>query len=125
MLKLTWRLKFASPGIAMKAEELTALGNAIYEEQIRHLMEPVVRETTVLIEVNSGEWEISGEGAMERLLQRCPHPALFAKGLAPDGPAAQSMGWGYTYGSFPGPMRELVQELTAEYGITPTGQQPC
>ena len=109
----------------MKAEELSALGNAIYEAQIRHLVEPVAQGTTVLIEVNSGEWEISGEGAVERLLQRCPNPALFAKWLAPDGQAAQSLGWGYTYGGFPGPMHELVQELIAEYGITPTGRQPC
>ena len=109
----------------MKAEELGALGNAIYEEQIRPLVEPVARETTVLIEVNSGEWEISAEGAMERLLQRCPNPALFAKWLAPDEQVAQYMGWGATYGSLPGQMHELVQELIAEYGITPTAQPPC
>ena len=118
-VELVWGGKQSPPEVMpMKAEELNALGNAIYEEQVRHLVEPVAQETTVLIEVNSGEWEISAEGAMERLLQRCPHPALFAKWLAPDGQAVQAMGWGYTYSGFPGPMHELEQELIAEYGIT-------
>ena len=125
-VELVWGGQQSPPEVMpMKAQELDKLGNAIYEEQIRHLVEPVVKETTVLIEVNSGEWEISAEGAMERLLQRCPNPALFAKWLAPDEQVAQYMGWGATYGSFPGPMPELVQELIAEYGITPTAQPPC
>ena len=125
-VELVWGGQQSSPEVMpMKAQELDKLGNAIYEERIRHLVEPVVKETTVLIEVNSGEWEISAEGAMERLLQRCPNPALFAKWLAPDEQVAQYMGWGATYGSFPGPMHELVQELIAEFGVTPTAQPPC
>ena len=108
----------AEPVIPMNAEEVGKLGNAIYEEKIRPLVEPVAKETTVLIDVHSGDWEISAEGAMERLLQRCPNPMLFAKWLAPDTQTTQSLGWGYTYGSFPGPMNELVQELIAEYGVT-------
>ena len=56
----------------MTPEEVGKLGNAIYEEKIRHLIEPVEHGVMVRIDVNSGEWEVADGSPGDKLRER-PH----------------------------------------------------
>ena len=56
------------------ADDVAAAGRAIYNEKIRHLVEPAEKATMVLIDVNSGDYEISGDDAKALVTLQKRHP---------------------------------------------------
>ncbi|MDE2823048.1 MAG: hypothetical protein OXK79_06040 [Chloroflexota bacterium] len=59
--------------------EVTALGEAIYEERIRTLVGPVAKGTFVVIDVESGDYEVDARDvtATRRLLKRRPDAVTY------------------------------------------------
>ena len=75
-------------------DEVCDRGEKIYEEQIKHLVEPREKGKFIVIDIESGDYEIDEEEleASERLKQRRPDSIRF---LARVGcKAAYHMGWG-------------------------------
>lgn len=68
----------------MTSEEAGILADAIYEEKIRHRIEPVECAVSVLIEVHSGDWAVLEEdGAGDKLRERHPNGRFFGKWVPP------------------------------------------
>ena len=61
-------------GRTYRPGEVTALGEAIYREQVRSLVEPIERGTFVVIDVETGDYEVDPKdaAATRRLLKRRP-----------------------------------------------------
>ena len=59
--------------------EVTALGEAIYEKQIRTRIGPVEKGTFVVIDVESGDYEVDARDATatRRLLKRRPDAVTY------------------------------------------------
>ena len=75
-------------------DEVCDRGEKIYEEQIKHLVEPREKGKFIVIDIESGDYEIDQEEleASERLKQRRPDSIRF---LARVGcKVAYHMGWG-------------------------------
>ena len=62
-----------------KPQEIIDLGEKIYEEQIRDKVEPHLKGMMVVIDVNSGDYEIDVEDAKAslRLLKRRPDAVIY------------------------------------------------
>ena len=60
--------------------EITALGEAIYRDRIRGLVEPMEKGKFVVIDVESGDYEIASEDitAVLRLRERRPNAVTYA-----------------------------------------------
>ena len=60
--------------------EVVDLGKAIYKEKIKHLVEPAENGKFVVIDVESGDYEIDEQiiPALTRLRERHPHAAAYA-----------------------------------------------
>ena len=60
--------------------EVTARGDAIYREQIQPRLEPMPKGTFVVIDIESGDYEIDGRdaAATRRLLERRPSAVTHA-----------------------------------------------
>ena len=68
----------------MTPQESAAIGNAIYQEKIRHLIEPVERAVSVMIDVHSGDWAVLDDvDAGKKLRERRPNGRFFSKRVAP------------------------------------------
>ena len=66
-----------------EGKDTAAIGRAIYEEKIRHLVEPAEGLGLVVIDVDSGDYEFgdAADAAMvERLLARHPDASLGTSG---------------------------------------------
>ena len=66
-------------GRAYKPGEITALGEAIYQEQLRSRIGPVEKGTFVVIDVETGDYEIDARDATatRRLLKRRPDAVTY------------------------------------------------
>ena len=73
-------------------KEAAAAGRAIYNEKIRHKVEPTEKGKVVVIDVNSGDWEIDADDAtaLFRLLERRPDAFTWAERVGY--PAVYNMG---------------------------------
>ena len=67
----------------MTPEEVGKLANAIYEEKIRHQIEPVEHGVMVRIDVNSGEWEVADGSPGDKLRERRPNARIFNMWVSP------------------------------------------
>ena len=67
----------------MTPEEVGKLANAIYEEKIRHLIEPVERAVSVAIDVHSGNWAVLEDEVVDNLWELWPNARIFLKWVAP------------------------------------------
>lgn len=63
-----------------KPGEVTELGKAIYKEKIKHLVEPAEKGKFIVIDVESGDYEIDEEHipASARLRARRPNAVTYA-----------------------------------------------
>ncbi len=77
-------------------------GEQIYEEQIKHLVEPRENGKFIVINIESGDYEIDEEDidASQRLKARRPDSVRF--GARVGCKAAYRMGWRGTYGRVEG-----------------------
>ena len=75
-----------------RSKETGARGEAIYREQIRHLVEPAETGKFVVIDVESGDYEIDAEAlaASTRLRERRPNAVSY--GIRVGSGAAYSLG---------------------------------
>ena len=90
-------------------------GRAIYNEKIRHLVEPVKNPTMVLIDVNSGDYEISGDDAraLATLKARHPDAVVWAELVGyPETPPMDLRRPRYVH---PDDLAELVEIIEREY----------
>ena len=64
-----------------KSDEIATAGRAIYDEKVPHLVEPTKKGVTVYIDVNSGDYEISGDdvNALAMLRKRQPDARIWAE----------------------------------------------
>ena len=67
----------------MTSEEVGKLANAIYEEKIRHQIEPVECAVSVAIDVHSGNWAVLEGEVVGNLWERWPNARIFLKRVAP------------------------------------------
>jgi 2,3-bisphosphoglycerate-independent phosphoglycerate mutase len=74
--------------------EITGLGETIYQERIKHLVEPTEKGKFLVIDVESGDYEIDSNDATasRRLLERRPDAVIY--GLRVGYRAAYSLGGG-------------------------------
>lgn len=63
----------------MKTDEVVRRGRAIYERAIRHLIEDEHDGDFVVVDVNTGAWEVDRDdvAASERALARNPEAVLY------------------------------------------------
>lgn len=75
-----------------RSKETGARGEAIYREKIRHLVEPAETGKFVVIDVESGDYEIDAEAlaASTRLRERRPNAVSY--GIRVGSGAAYSLG---------------------------------
>ena len=61
-------------------DEINAIGEVIYEERIRHLVEETENGKIVVVDVKSGDWEMDWDDwtASQRLRERQPKALTFA-----------------------------------------------
>ena len=97
-----------------KSTDVAAAGRAIYNEKIRHLVEPAKKPTMVLIDVNSGDYEISGDDAtaLATLKARHPDAQVWAQlvGYPEEPPSGLA-----PYSIDPDDLAELVEIIEREY----------
>ena len=81
-------------------DEVCDRGEQIYEEQIKPLVEPQENGKFVVIDVESGDYEIANElpDASQRLRERQPDCVGFGARIGCE--SAFHMGWRGTYGPF-------------------------
>ena len=88
------------PAEGYTIDEVCDRGEQIYEEQIKPLVEPQENGKFIVIDIESGDYEIDDEeiDASQRLKERRPNSIRF---LARVGcKAAYHLGWRGTYGPF-------------------------
>ena len=97
-----------------KSDEIAAAGRAIYNEKVRHLVEPTKKGVTVYIDVNSGDFEISDNdaNALATLQKRHPDAQIWVKLVGyperpPGGLAA--------YNIHPDDLAEIAEAIEREY----------
>ena len=68
------------PPKGYKTGEVSDLGEAIYEEKIKHLVEPTEKGKFIVIDVESGDYEIDAQilPAFDRLRERRPQAVSYA-----------------------------------------------
>ena len=101
--------------MTVSADDIAAAGRAIYNEKIRHLVEPTKKATMVLIDVNSGDYEIGGHGAtaLATLKERHPDAVVWAELVGyPDLPPIDLKRPRYVD---PDDLAELVEIIKQEY----------
>lgn len=77
----------------MTPQESSDRGNAIYEKNIRHQLEPVEHAVSVMIDVHSGDWVVLDDDAAaagDKLRKRRPNGRFLLKRVAPP-PQVQEM----------------------------------
>ena len=81
---------------------LGEVGKEIYREQIKHLVEPRENGRFIVIDIESGDYEIDGEHltASRRLWERRPDSVRFGARIGY--PSAYRIGWRGTYGLIEG-----------------------
>ena len=67
--------------MAVRSEDVAAVGRSIYNEKIRHKVEPTEKGKLVVIDVNSGDYEIDVNEAEAwlRLTQRHPEAVAWVE----------------------------------------------
>ena len=77
--------------------EVVDLGKAIYQEKIKHLVEPAENGKFVVIDVESGDYEIDEQviPALDRLRERQPHAVTCAGKVG--FPTAYKLGGGFRF----------------------------
>ena len=88
--------------MAVRKENAATIGKTIYNERIRNKVEPIEQGKVVVIDVNSGDYEIDHDdaAALFRLLKRRPEAFTWAERVG--SPAVHNMGFQLT-----GPNTEL------------------
>lgn len=73
-------------------EEVAARGEAIYEQEIRHKVEGQSQGMYLVLDIESGEYEIDQDdlAATKRVMAKCPDAVLY--GLRIGYPAAYRLG---------------------------------
>ena len=86
--------------MAVQRDDVAAVGRAIYDEKIRHKVEPAEKGKVVVIDVNSSDYEIDVDDAVAlfRLLERRPDAITWAERIGH--PTMYSMGFRGTYPHF-------------------------
>lgn len=100
--------------MAAKSAGIVAAGRAIYNEKIRHLVEPTKKPTMVLIDVNSGDYEISGEDATALATLKARHPDAVVWAELVGYPETPPSGLA-PYSIDPDALAELVEIIEREY----------
>ena len=67
--------------MAVRRDDVATVGRAIYDEKIRHKVEPAEKGKVVVIDVNSSDYEIDVDdaAALFRLLERQPDAITWAE----------------------------------------------
>ena len=75
-------------------DEVCERGRRIYEEQIKHLVEPQENGKFIVIDIESGDYEIDEEhpAASQRMRERRPRSVRYAGRIGED--ATYHIGWG-------------------------------
>lgn len=75
-------------------EEIARRGRAIYEREIRHEVEPTQAGRFLVVDVESGDYEVADEDlvASERLLERRPGALLYGQPVGAPGTASARIG---------------------------------
>ena len=75
-------------------DEVCERGRGIYEEQIKHLVEPQENGKFIVIDIESGDYEIDEEhpAASQRMRERRPRSVRYAGRIGED--ATYHIGWG-------------------------------
>ena len=75
-------------------EQIGALGKKIYQEQIKELVEPQENGKFVVIDIESGDYEIDAKHliASQRLREKRPNSVRYAGRIGY--PSAYRIGWG-------------------------------
>ena len=75
-------------------DEVCDRGRRIYEEQIKHLVEPQENGKFIIIDIESGDYEIDEEhpAASGRMHERRPRSVRYAGRIGED--ATYHIGWG-------------------------------
>ena len=75
-------------------DEVCDRGERIYEEQIKHLVEPQENGKFIVIDIESGDYEIDEEhtAASRRMRERRPQSVRYAGRIGED--ATYHIGWG-------------------------------
>ncbi len=83
-------------------DEIGDLADKIYDEQIKHLVEPQEIGKFIVIDVESGDYEIGEDSLVvgDRLRARRPNAVGFLTRVGPD--TAFHIGWGGSSIRFPG-----------------------
>ena len=68
------------PSEGYQPGEVTELAKAIYQEKIKHLVEPAENGKYIVIDAESGDYEIDRQiiAAADRLYERRPNAAAYA-----------------------------------------------
>jgi hypothetical protein len=76
---VAWRrMMVAMPYPGYITEEIARRGREVYEREVRHEAEPAHRGRFLVLDVGSGDYEISDDlDASERLLERRPDALLY------------------------------------------------
>ncbi len=101
--------------MTVNTDDIAAVGRAIYNEKIRNLVEPARKPTMVLIDVNSGDYEISGDDAtaLATLKERHPDAVVWAELVGyPEAPPIDFKRPRYVD---PETLAELVEIIKREY----------
>ena len=100
--------------MTVNADNVAAAGRAIYNEKVRHLVEPTKKGVTVYIDVNSGDFEISGAdaNALAALRARQPDARIWTKLVGyPERPPAGLA----AYNLHPDDLAEIAEAIEREY----------
>ena len=75
-------------------DEVCDRGDQIYEEQIKHLVEPEHNGKFIVIDIESGDYEMDEEhpAASKRMRERRPQSVRYAGRIGED--ATYHIGWG-------------------------------
>ena len=102
--------------MVVKEEDVAAVGRAIYNEKIRHLVEPTKKGVTVYIDVNSGDFEISSADANALAALRARHPdaRIWTEHIGyPERPPAGLA----AYNLHPDDLAEIAEAIEREYPL--------
>ncbi len=67
--------------MSVDIEDIKMMGEAIYKEKIRHKVHPKEKGKVIVIDINSGDYEIDPRGveASLRLVERQPDAIMWAR----------------------------------------------
>ncbi len=87
--------------MAVDVRDAAEVGRAIYDEKIRHKVEPTEKGKVVVIDIHSGDYEIDWDDWTATLRLRKRRPGAYTWAERVGYPAVHTMGF-----SFPGLYRE-------------------